>query len=94
MYMTTIPVAGARANFSKIVDRADRTHERFDITRNGERAAVLLGADDYDGLIETVSILSESETMQDLREAIQDLSADRGHNEDDVRAAMKAAGRL
>ncbi|MEN2745003.1 type II toxin-antitoxin system Phd/YefM family antitoxin [Sinomonas halotolerans] len=92
--MTTIPVAGARADLSKIIDRAERTHERFDITRNGERAAVLLGADDYDGLIETVSILSEAETLQELKEAIQDLSSGKGHDEDDVRAAMKAAGRL
>ncbi|WP_217697938.1 type II toxin-antitoxin system Phd/YefM family antitoxin [Sinomonas mesophila] len=92
--MTTIPVASARADLSKIVERAERTHERFDITRNGERAAVLLGADDYDGLIETVSILSEPETMQELREAIHDLSLGKGHDEDDVRAAMKAAGRL
>jgi PHD/YefM family antitoxin component YafN of YafNO toxin-antitoxin module len=55
---------------------------------------VLLGADDYDGLVETVSILSEPETMQDLKEAIRDLSLGKGHDEDDVRAAMKAAGRL
>lgn len=94
MYMTTISVAGARADFSKIVERAERTHERFDITRNGERAAVLLGADDYDGLIQTVSILSEAETMQELKDALHDLGAGKGHDEDDVRAAMKAAGRL
>lgn len=92
--MTTIPVAGARADFSKIVERAERTHERFDITRNGERAAVLLGADDYDGLIETVSILSDQETMHEVKDALQDLSSGKGHDEDDVRAAMKAAGRL
>ncbi|HEV7166616.1 MAG TPA: type II toxin-antitoxin system Phd/YefM family antitoxin [Micrococcaceae bacterium] len=48
--MTTLPLAGARGDLSKVVERAATTHERFDITRNGVRAAVLLGADDYDAL--------------------------------------------
>ena len=94
LYMTTIPVAGARADFSKIVERAERTHERFDITRNGERAAVLLGADDYDGLIESVAILSDTDAIHDLTEALRDLNAGKAHDEDDVRNAMKSAGRL
>jgi prevent-host-death family protein len=93
MYMTTIPVAGARANLSRIVERAETTHERFDITRNGERAAVLLGADDYDGLVETLSVLADSDAVRDLREALHDLDSGKSHGEDDVRNAMRSAGR-
>ena len=59
MYMTTLPVADARAQLSRLVDEAERTHERFEITRNGHRAAVLLGADDYDALRETIAVLAD-----------------------------------
>ncbi|MEI4747900.1 type II toxin-antitoxin system Phd/YefM family antitoxin [Rhodococcus erythropolis] len=59
MYMTTLPVADARAQLSRLVDEAERTHERFEITRNGHRAAVLLGADDYDALRETIVVLAD-----------------------------------
>jgi prevent-host-death family protein len=52
--MTTIPLAEARANLSRLIDEAVRTHERTEITRNGTRAAVLLGADDYDSMLETL----------------------------------------
>ena len=63
MYMTTLPVADARAHFSKLIDEAASTHERFEITRNGIRAAVLLGVDDYDSLRETIAVLSDSELL-------------------------------
>jgi antitoxin YefM len=63
MYMTTLPVADARAQLSRLVDEAQRTHERFEITRNGHRAAVLLGADDYDALRETIAVLSDTDLL-------------------------------
>lgn len=50
--MTTLSLAEARANLSKLVESAVSTHERFEVTRNGDRVAVLLGADDYDSLLE------------------------------------------
>jgi len=49
--MTALSVAEAQANFSRLVESAMTTHERFEVTRNGSRAAVLLGADDYDALV-------------------------------------------
>jgi prevent-host-death family protein len=91
--MTTMSVADARAAFSRIVDSASTTHERFEITRNGSRVAVLLGADDYDGLMETIEILSDPELMADIREADEDIAAGRGRPLEDVVAELRAAGR-
>ena len=59
--MTTIPIATARANLSKLVEETSSTHERVEITKNGQRAAVLLGADDYDSIMETIAVLSDGE---------------------------------
>lgn len=94
MYMTTLSVADARANFSKLVESASTTHERFEVTRNGSRAAVLIGADDYDGLVETIAILSDSSAVKSISAGIGDLEAGRTETADDVRAAMVQAGRL
>jgi len=91
--MTTLPVADARANFSKIVDLASTTHERFEVTRNGSRVAVLLGADDYDGLMETLEILSDPELIAGIAEGQRDIDAGRVYSSDEMRAAMRAAGR-
>jgi prevent-host-death family protein len=92
--MTTLPVAEARANFSKIVESASTTHERFEVTRNGSRAVVILGAEDYDVLLETIDILSDSAALDDIREGLRDLEAGDVVDADDVRDAMIEARRL
>ena len=92
--MTTLPLAEARANLSKLVESAVTTHERFDITRNGDRVAVLMSADDYDALIETVDVLSRPDEVAAVREGLADLAAGDVSTADEVRAAMIARGRL
>ncbi len=93
MYMTTLPIADVRANLSKLVDEAERTHQRVEVTKNGRRAAVLMSADDYDSLMETLDILGDAATMTDLREAAS-LTDEQWIPGDVVRAELRAAGRL
>lgn len=51
------------------------THARFDITRNGKRAAVLLSADDYDSLLETLDVLADANLVRDIRDALAEVEA-------------------
>lgn len=62
--MKTLTLAYSRAQLPELVEAAVTTHERFEITRNGRRAAVLLSADDYDVLQETLSVLSDSVLLE------------------------------
>ena len=57
--MTMLPIADARAQLSKLVDEASTTHERIEITKNGRRAAVLMGADDYDAMSHGIPALGK-----------------------------------
>jgi len=92
--MTTLPLAEVRANLSKLVDEAVRTHERIEVTRQGRRAVVILSADDYDSIMETLAILSDQVLMDQVRAA--EAGADSGdiYTLDDVSEEMRAAGRL
>jgi prevent-host-death family protein len=92
--MTTLSLADARANLSRIIESAVTTHERFEVTRNGDRVAVLMSADDFDALIETVDILSRPDEIAAIRQGIDDLEAGALSSADDVRAAMIAQGRI
>jgi len=92
--MTTLSVADARANFSKLVESASTSHERFQVTRNGSRAAVLLGADDYDALVEMVDILADSEAVAAIRVGLHEVEAGQLASADEVQKAMIEAGRL
>ena len=92
--MTTLSLADARANLSKLIESAVTTHERFEVTRNGNRVAVLLSADDYDALLETVEILSRPDEVAAIERGLADLAVGDVSSVDDVRAALRARGRL
>jgi antitoxin YefM len=92
--MTTLSVADARANFSRLVESAETTHERFEVTRNGSRVAVILGADDFDSLVETLAILTDQELMASMREADAAIARGEVVAGDDLRERLRAAGRL
>jgi antitoxin YefM len=94
MYMTTLPLADARSQLSKLIDEAMTTHERFEITRNGHRAAVLLSADDYDTLQETITVLSDTELLTAHREGQAAIDAGDYLDADQLAHAMREAGRL
>ena len=92
--MATLPLAEVRANLSKLVDEAVRTHQRIEITRQGRRAAVILSADDYDSIMETLDILSDSDLMKELRQGQADIARGDFHALDDVANEMRTNGRL
>jgi prevent-host-death family protein len=89
--MTTLPLAEVRANLSKLVDEAVRTHQRIEVTRQGRRAAVILSADDYDSIMETLAILGDTALMREVRAAEED---DEIFTLDEVTEEMRARGRL
>lgn len=92
--MPTLPVADARAQFSRLVEEATSTHERFEITRSGQRVAVLLGADDYDALRETVAVLGDPDLLRAHAEGVAALRRGDALDADGLEQAMRAAGRL
>jgi len=68
--METRPLAEVRQDLSKFIEDAVTTHARIDITRNGKRAAVLLSADDFDSLMETLDVLSDADLVQQVHESL------------------------
>ena len=92
--MTTLPLAEVRANLSKLIDEAVRTHLRIEVTRQGRRAAVILSADDYDSIIETLDILSDPDLMKELRQGQADIARGDVYTLDDVTKEMRVKGRL
>ncbi|MDQ1730449.1 MAG: antitoxin YefM [Pseudonocardiales bacterium] len=56
------------------------------ITKNGSPAAVLVGADEWESLQETLFWLSQPGIREDLAQAREDIEAGRGFGEAQVRA--------
>jgi len=92
--METKPLAEIRQHLSKFVDEAVKTHTRFDITRNGTRAAVLLSADDFDSLMETLDVLSDADLVRDIQDGLRDAEAGKVFSHDEVVAELAAARKI
>jgi antitoxin YefM len=92
--MTMLPLAEVRAQLSRLVEEAERTHERVEVTKNGRRAAVILSAGDYDSIMETLDILSDSDLVVAIREGMDDRERGEVYSAEEVEAELKARGRL
>lgn len=67
--MRSEPLRDVRANFSDVVDRVSKHHERVTVTKNGRPVAVVMSPDDLAALEETLDVLSDPEALADIREA-------------------------
>ncbi len=92
MSTETISLTDLRPRISELVERAHREFERFVITRHGRAEAVLMAADELEGLLETIEILSDRALVKRLIEAEEELFAGGGHALDDLRAALAEHG--
>jgi antitoxin YefM len=93
MTTRTIPLSDREPRLSDLADRANEFLERFILTREGEARAVLLAAQDFDGLLETLDILSDSELVQRLVSAEAELAHGGGHFLDEVREEIRSGRR-
>ncbi len=80
----TIPVSEARQTLPELVSRLQTVMERVIITRNGKPAAVMMGYEEYESWVETLELLSRSETLRGIREGLEDLKAGRSRPFEEV----------
>ncbi len=71
--MKTLPLAEAKAQLSRLVERVAATDEEVLITRNGRPAAILISPDEYESWKETRAIQSDRELMEEIRRGVRDL---------------------
>jgi antitoxin YefM len=66
---TTLPISEAKMKLGELVAGLEAGDEEVVITRNGRPAAVLLATEVYEALQETLALLSDPETIAQVRRA-------------------------
>ena len=66
-YMSDIAVSQARDHLAAAIEQA-RTGETVYVTRRGRRVAVIIGAEDYDDLVERAEDIADRAELQAARE--------------------------
>ncbi len=78
-----LPVTTVKKNLLEIIKRMEKLDEVVAITRNGVPVSVMMPFDRYEGLLETIEILSDPRTMKVLKQSMKDFERGRtvGHKE-------------
>ena len=79
-----IPVTKAKAALLDIIRNIENSQDAIAITKNGVPKAVLLSMKKFEGLLETLEILSDEKGMRSIRKSIKEAQKDRWLDFDEV----------
>ena len=86
--ISTVSLKELRPELPQVIERVDRKLDRFIITKRGRPVAVLLGADDYESLMETLDILADPKAMAGLHKGESDIRKGRTRSWADVKKSL------
>lgn len=69
MSVITVPVTEAKQRFTEIVKGVQEYFDRYLVTKNGKDAAIVMSAEEYESLLETLDILANRKEVQALSDA-------------------------
>lgn len=84
--MRILPISKMKDKLNEYVDAVAQTQDQITITKNGVPAAVLVGAEEWESLQETLYWLSQPRLKVSIADADADVGAGRTYGEDEVRA--------
>ncbi len=76
--MRATTVTDFRANMATMLDHVSNDHVPLFVTRNGGRNVVVVSAEDWAGMQETVYLLSSPANARELLDSIAELNAGKG----------------
>jgi prevent-host-death family protein len=78
-----MPITEARNKFMKLPDQAVKD-QILAVTRRNKEVMAVMSWELYEGLLETLEVLSDPELMKHLRKGMEDLKAGRTHTLSDA----------
>lgn len=82
--MPTVTLSDAKARLARLLAEVEELGDRFVITRSGKPTGVLVSVEEYEGLLETLEILSDPSLAEAVREGLEDVEAGRVLSHDEV----------
>lgn len=86
---STIPLAEVKSHLSELVGRVAAYHERVTVTVHGRPSAVLLAVEDLEALEETIAVLADGATLQQLAESDAELARGEGETQEQLAHAIQ-----
>ena len=70
-----LPISEVKARLPELVTGVEEREEQVVVTRNGRPAAMLVSYAEYEGLKETLDVLSDPELMKQIRQSLASIAA-------------------
>ena len=77
--MEKIPITEARNKFMKLPDQVAK-HQILAVTRRNKEVLAVMSWELYEGLLETLAVLSDPKLMNNLKKGLDDVKAGRTHS--------------
>ncbi len=71
--VNTITLKRLRPELPMVIKGIDSRLDRYIVTKRGEPVAVMMSPDDYEGLLETIEILSDKDTVKMIKRAKKEI---------------------
>ena len=79
-----IPVTKAKSKLLDIIRKIEGSDDTVAITKNGVPEAVLLSMNKFQGLVETLEVLSDEKAMKSIRKSIKEAREGKWFDFDEV----------
>ncbi len=76
--VNSISIGELRAQLSEVVERVHKNSDCCVVTHHGKPKVVMMNIDDYEGLMETIEIMSDKKLVRGLRQAEKEMKAGKG----------------
>jgi antitoxin YefM len=71
--MKILSLSEAKMKLSALVEAVVSTDEEITITKNGRPVAVLISPDEFESWKETITVMSDSALMEEIKEGLESL---------------------
>ncbi|MBU1148378.1 MAG: type II toxin-antitoxin system Phd/YefM family antitoxin [Candidatus Omnitrophica bacterium] len=71
--VNTITLKELRPELPEVIKHIDDRLDRYIVTKRGKPIAIMMSPDDYEGLLETIQILSNKDTARRIRKAKKEI---------------------
>ena len=71
--VNTITLKELRPELPEVIRDIDTKLDRYIVTKRGKPIAIMMSPDDYEGLLETIDILSDKNTVRRIKKAKREI---------------------
>ncbi|MBI4386472.1 MAG: type II toxin-antitoxin system Phd/YefM family antitoxin [Elusimicrobia bacterium] len=85
----TITLKELRPELPHVADAVFRKMERYIVTRRGKPVMTILSPEDYEGLLETIEILSDRSAVRRIRKALKEARRGKVRSLEEIRSRLE-----